>query len=103
MLVNRRPTRPDAATGRDSATGTRLAVRSAGMVTMQSIVENGRANKVSDEHLDVIVIGGGQAGLAVGSYLAKQGQRFLILDAGKRVGDIWRNRWDSLRLFTPAR
>jgi putative flavoprotein involved in K+ transport len=52
---------------------------------------------------DVIVIGAGQAGLSVGYYLAKKGLRFLVLDANERVGDAWRKRWDSLRLFTPAR
>jgi putative flavoprotein involved in K+ transport len=57
----------------------------------------------SPEHYDVIVIGGGQAGLSVGYYLAKRGLRFLILDAERRVGDAWRKRWDSLRLFSPAR
>jgi putative flavoprotein involved in K+ transport len=51
----------------------------------------------------VIVIGGGQAGLAVGYYLSKAGFNFLILDASEKVGDAWRNRWDSLRLFSPAR
>lgn len=50
-----------------------------------------------------IVIGGGQAGLAVGYHLAKRGIPFLILDASERIGDAWRNRWDSLRLFNPAR
>ena len=50
-----------------------------------------------------IVIGGGQAGLAVGYHLQKHGLPFLILDANQNVGDAWRNRWDSLRLFTPAR
>lgn len=50
-----------------------------------------------------IVIGGGQAGLSVGYHLAKRGLPFLILDANPRIGDAWRNRWDSLRLFTPAR
>jgi putative flavoprotein involved in K+ transport len=54
------------------------------------------------ESLDVIVIGGGQAGLSVGYHLQRQGLRFLILDASERVGDAWRKRWDSLRLFTPA-
>jgi putative flavoprotein involved in K+ transport len=52
---------------------------------------------------DVIIIGGGQAGLSVGHHLAKRGLRFVILDAEQRVGDVWRRRWDSLRLFTPAR
>src|SRR6476646_5180280 len=50
-----------------------------------------------------IVIGGGQAGLAVGYHLAKRGRRFQILDSSLHVGDAWRRRWDSLRLFNPAR
>jgi putative flavoprotein involved in K+ transport len=49
------------------------------------------------------VVGGGQAGLSVGYYLAQRGLPFVILDANPRIGDSWRNRWDSLRLFTPAR
>ncbi|MBW3589642.1 MAG: NAD(P)/FAD-dependent oxidoreductase [Actinobacteria bacterium] len=53
--------------------------------------------------VDTVVIGGGQAGLAVGYYLAKEGRSCVILDANGRVGDAWRNRWDSLLLFTPAR
>jgi putative flavoprotein involved in K+ transport len=56
----------------------------------------------SDHHLDTVVIGGGQAGLAMGYYLATQHREFVILDAAARVGQTWRNRWDSLRLFTPA-
>lgn len=52
---------------------------------------------------DTVVIGGGQAGLSTGYYLQQQGHNFVILDAGERIGDTWRNRWDSLRLFTPAR
>ena len=55
------------------------------------------------EHIETVVIGGGQAGLAVGHHLARRGRPFLILDANQRVGDAWRQRWDSLRLFTPAR
>lgn len=57
----------------------------------------------SGERFDVVVIGGGQAGLSVGYHLRERGLRFVILDAGARVGDAWRNRWDSLRLFTPAK
>ena len=57
----------------------------------------------SPKRIHTIVVGGGQAGLAVGYHLAHRGVRFLILDAGHRIGDAWRNRWDSLRLFTPAR
>jgi putative flavoprotein involved in K+ transport len=51
---------------------------------------------------DVIVIGGSQAGLAVGYHLAKRGLRFVILDAASEVGHVWRSRWDSLTLFTPT-
>ena len=50
-----------------------------------------------------VVVGGGQAGLAVGYHLARLGLPFVILDANQRIGDSWRKRWDSLRLFTPAR
>jgi putative flavoprotein involved in K+ transport len=53
--------------------------------------------------VNTVVIGGGQAGLSVGHHLARRGVEFLILDASARVGDAWRQRWDSLRLFTPAR
>lgn len=52
---------------------------------------------------DVIVIGGGQAGLSVGHHLKRRGLDFVILDANARIGDAWRQRWDSLRLFSPAR
>lgn len=52
---------------------------------------------------DTIIIGAGQAGLSTGYYLKQQGRDFVILDANERIGDTWRNRWDSLRLFTPAR
>jgi putative flavoprotein involved in K+ transport len=58
---------------------------------------------MSTERFDTVIIGGGQAGLTTGYYLAKQGRSFVILDANPRIGDAWRNRWDSLRLFTPAR
>src|SRR4030095_3173717 len=48
-----------------------------------------------------IVVGAGQAGLATGYYLKKSHEDFIILDAAARIGDSWRNRLDSLRLFTP--
>lgn len=50
---------------------------------------------------DLIIIGAGQAGLTMGYYLKQEGYNFLLLEAGNRVGDSWRNRYDSLQLFTP--
>jgi putative flavoprotein involved in K+ transport len=55
------------------------------------------------EQFEVVVIGGGQAGLSVGYHLQQQGRDFVVLDTNDRIGDAWRKRWDSLRLFTPAR
>ena len=57
----------------------------------------------TDIHTDIVVIGAGQAGLSVGYHLARRGLDFVILESNGRVGDSWRSRWDSLRLFTPAR
>lgn len=56
-----------------------------------------------EQPLDIVIIGAGQAGLAVGHYLSRLGLPLVILDANQRVGDTWRQRWDSLRLFTPRR
>jgi putative flavoprotein involved in K+ transport len=53
--------------------------------------------------LDVLVIGGGQAGLAMGYHLAQSGRSFQIVDAGAEIGETWRSRWDSLLLFTSGR
>jgi len=55
------------------------------------------------ERIETVIVGAGQSGLAVGYYLAKRGRPFVILDAADRIGYAWRNRWDSLRLFTPAK
>ena len=55
------------------------------------------------ERFGTIVIGGGQAGLAAGYHLQQRDVDFVIVDAQERIGDVWRNRWDSLRLFTPAK
>ncbi len=60
-------------------------------------------NTSHTQSIETLIIGAGQAGLSVGHFLAKNNRPFLILDANQRVGDAWRNRWDSLRLFTPAR
>jgi putative flavoprotein involved in K+ transport len=61
------------------------------------------ASAQNTTRVETVVIGGGQAGLSVGYHLAQQGIPFVILDAHSRIGDAWRTRWDSLRLFTPAR
>jgi putative flavoprotein involved in K+ transport len=61
------------------------------------------ANAHTTEHVNTLVIGGGQAGLSVGYHLKRRGIDFVILDASARIGDAWRQRWDSLRLFTPAK
>jgi putative flavoprotein involved in K+ transport len=55
-----------------------------------------------DRLLDVVVVGGGQAGLAMAWHLTQQGRRFVVLEAAPELGQTWRSRWDSLRLFTPA-
>ena len=75
---------------------------------VQGLIEEGEAfhrldAERSRKRFDVIVIGGGQAGLSVGYHLQQLGLSFVILDASPRIGDAWRTRWDSLRLFTPAR
>lgn len=55
------------------------------------------------ERVETLVVGGGQAGLAIAHHLARRGRAVLVVDAENRVGDQWRRRWDSMRLFTPAR
>jgi putative flavoprotein involved in K+ transport len=57
----------------------------------------------SRERFDVVVIGAGQAGLALGYFLARAGRRFLIVDGADSIAAAWRGRWDSLTLFTPRR
>ena len=61
------------------------------------------ANGATGADLEVIVVGGGQAGLAIGYFLAEQGGDFTILEAAEEPAAAWRERWDSLKLFTPAR
>jgi putative flavoprotein involved in K+ transport len=60
-------------------------------------------NNGSPTDFEVAVIGAGQAGLAMGSLLARQHRRFVILDGADSIGAAWRDRWDSLVLFTPRR
>jgi len=60
------------------------------------------AGPVTD-HYEVVIVGGGQAGLALGYFLGQQGRRFTILEAAEEPAAAWRKRWESLKLFTPAR
>jgi putative flavoprotein involved in K+ transport len=60
-----------------------------------------RSTNASGDRFEVAVIGGGQAGLAMGYFLAKQGRHFTILEASASIGAAWHSRWDSLVLFTP--
>lgn len=62
-----------------------------------------RGNQMHDQHVETVVIGGSQSGLAIGYHLTQRGLPFVVLDQNDRVGDAWRNRYDSLRLFTPRR
>jgi putative flavoprotein involved in K+ transport len=60
------------------------------------------AGGAGGELLDVIVVGGSQAGLAIAWHLAREGLRFVVLEAAPEIGHTWRSRWDSLTLFTPT-
>lgn len=55
------------------------------------------------DRIDVLVVGGGQAGLGTGYRLREAGVEFVIVDDRERTGDVWRGRWRSLVLFTPRR
>jgi putative flavoprotein involved in K+ transport len=55
------------------------------------------------EHIETVIVGAGQAGLATGYHLKRLGRQFVVLDGNNRVGDNWRQQWDSLQLYTPAR
>jgi putative flavoprotein involved in K+ transport len=73
------------------------------MQAKQLSAQKPNASRERPERFDVVVIGGGQAGLAIGYFLARQGRRFVILEAADSIGAAWRTRWDSLVLFTSRR
>ena len=58
---------------------------------------------MTTEQFDTVIIGGGQAGLSTAYHLSTRGERCVVLDAHDHVGDIWRQRFDSLRLYSPAK
>jgi putative flavoprotein involved in K+ transport len=68
-----------------------------------SLEANGGGPAAEQERFAVAVIGGGQAGLAIGYFLGRQGRRFVILERADSIGSAWRERWESLTLFTPRR
>jgi putative flavoprotein involved in K+ transport len=74
-----------------------------GMRTGPYDARNAAVPDCEAERFDTVIIGGGQAGLSVGYHLTKLGQSFVILDEHERTGDCWRERYDSLRLFSPAK
>jgi putative flavoprotein involved in K+ transport len=89
----------------ESAGRIAVQVRSAfhGRTAVASASHTAELSATGADALDVIVIGAGQAGLAIARHLRQQGRRFLVLDAADTIGHAWRSRWDSLTLFTPAR
>ena len=58
---------------------------------------------MNSQHVETLIIGAGQAGLTTGYHLKRRGRDFLIVDGNQRVGDNWRQQWDTLRLYTPAK
>ena len=75
-----------------------------GMMFSFDVVEaEARVVTAAGDRYDVVVVGGGQAGLALGYFLARDGRRFEILEAADAPAAAWRKRWDSLKLFTPVR
>jgi putative flavoprotein involved in K+ transport len=89
--------------GRASFYRNAMATVSVAYVGQQHKGEHAMRQTYSLERVNTVVVGGGQAGLSVGYHLKRLGVPFVILDASERIGDAWRHRWDSLRLFTPAR
>jgi putative flavoprotein involved in K+ transport len=57
---------------------------------------------MNTQHIETLIIGAGQAGLVTGYHLKRRGRRFLIVDANTRIGDNWRQQWDTQLLFSPA-
>ncbi|HKE70812.1 MAG TPA: NAD(P)-binding protein, partial [Nocardioidaceae bacterium] len=58
---------------------------------------------MTTQHIETLIIGAGQAGLSTGYHLQRRRRSFLIVDGNERIGDNWRQQWDTLRLYTPAK
>jgi putative flavoprotein involved in K+ transport len=80
-----------------------MALEGNGLQAQRRKTGGERKEPARRERFDVVVVGAGQAGLSVGYHLRRQGLNFVILEGSARIGDQWRRRWDSLRLFTPAK
>src|SRR3954451_15326948 len=87
----------------DGALPHRRAPRERHDVLLRRDGMNAVAATPATQHREVVVIGGGQAGLAVGYFLSEQGRAVTILEAAREPAAAWRARWDSLELFTPVR
>jgi putative flavoprotein involved in K+ transport len=70
---------------------------------VSSYLERELEAEMTPQHIETLIVGGGQAGLTTGYYLRKLGRPFLIVEAEARIGDQWRNQWDTLRLYSPAK
>jgi putative flavoprotein involved in K+ transport len=58
---------------------------------------------MNSQHIETLIVGAGQAGLSTGYQLKRRGHACLIVDGNQRIGDNWRQQWDTLRLYTPAK
>src|SRR5438093_8926270 len=81
----------------------RTSTRRSDEMATQEITTTTTTELERTEYVETVIIGGGQAGLATAYHLAKKRKEYLVLDASERVGDSWRRRWPSLRLYSPAR
>ena len=73
------------------------------MCEMSGATADPRPPSQGTDDVEVAVIGAGQTGLAIGYFLKRQGRRFVILERAGEIAPAWRERWDSLTLFTVRR
>ena len=71
-------------------------------ITIENAPPMRRKTMDSAERTEVLVVGAGQSGLALGYHLQRRGLEVLLVDRNERIGDSWRARWDSLKLYSPA-